>query len=96
MLRFNSYFSRLHPSLFRCHRWAGRACSSSTGGAQLGPAPAPPVTGNEAAEVVKSSPREAGAPRRWLAGGMADEEEDPTVSDCLCSNPLFNLLSRAQ
>ena len=24
----------------------------------------------------KSSPREAGAPRRWLTGGMADEEED--------------------
>ena len=96
LLVFNSYFPRLDLSPFRFHRWAGRAWSSSTGGAPLGPALAPPITGNEATEVVKSFPREAGAPGRWLTGGMADEEEDPTVSDRFCSNPLFYLLPRAQ
>lgn len=31
-----------------------------------------------------------------LAGGMADEEEDPTVSDHHCSNPLFSSLPGVQ
>lgn len=59
------------------------------------PRPSRRVTGSEAEEIVKPAGREAAESCR-LAGGMADEEEDPTVSDHHRSNPLFSSLPGGQ
>ena len=90
MLMFNSYFPRLYPSLFRFHRWAGGACSSSTGGVPLGPAPAPLVTGNEAAEVVKAlRGRRARSGGGWLVGWQMKKRIPPWVT---ASVPTYFLI----
>lgn len=59
----------------------------------MSPAPALLVTGNGSGSS-KSSPRKAGAAVEAAGWCRLADEEDPTVSDRLCSSLLFNLLPR--
>lgn len=78
---------RAHPSLPKLGLGPPLVClrafSTPAGRPGLGsvsPRPSLRVTGSEAADIVKPAGSEAAEPCK-LAGGMADEEEDPTFEE---------------